>query len=238
MRKIILVIMAALLVVSAQGGSGHAALSLGSTQAYNKAAISQGGEAEFRVFLFNVHQEDDIVLYAGVRSDGGLSVKIDPEYMSIPYYEPGSRVDLGDGFVPLSTPEGSVMARVMRVTVGAPLSADPGTHYIEAYVATERERGTLGTAQTRTFRFEVDVEEEETDSLQQQVDSAGNENNDPGNSDEESPGEPSQETGVIEAAGKGADSITGNVTEVPMFGPFVLVAVVLVLVALWRLKKI
>ncbi len=225
-----------LVILIAMAGQAQARLSLGSTQSSKHAAIEQGGEGSFRIFLFNAHQEEDLEIYLGVYDYGGLSVSVVPDSLVVPYTEPGRCTESDPDFVCLGTPQGDIRTRTVTVRISVPFKAGLGEHGVVVYAATERQEGTLASAQIRKFYFTVDVEEGEGAGLGEEVQAEVGEE-EPGLPEE--PGEPEEpvmDTGEEEYGLD--DAITGAVTNIPVFGPYVLLAVLLVFLALRRLKRI
>jgi hypothetical protein len=216
----------------------QAGISLGSAQDGKYVAIEQGGDTSFRIFLFNVHQEDDLEVYLGAVEDGGLSVEIEPDYLTIPYTEPGRYTEPEEGYVFLGTGQGDVKAKPVRVRVSAPLYADPGRYEVIVYAATKRGEGLVGTAQVRKFFFTIDVGIEEGLGVEEEEVKTGAEEESQGDGEEE-PQEPGDsEEGISLEGQERGDSITGAVTGVPVFGPIVLAGVLLLLLVLRLLKRI
>jgi hypothetical protein len=220
-------------VLIAMAGQAQAKLSLGSTQSSKQASIGQGGEGSFRIFLFNAHQEEEVEIYLGVYDDAGLSVRVEPESLVVPYSEPGKCAASGPGYACLGTPEGDVSARAVTVRVSVPFEAEPGEHIVVAYAATERQEGTLGSAQVRRFYFTVYVEEGEGIGLGEEIRAEAG-----GEEEPEIPEAPN-ETGSTGETGEGLPgSITGAVTGIPVLGPLVLACVIIIFMVLRRLKRI
>ncbi len=229
------------LVVAGMAGQAQARISLGSAQDSKHAIIKQGEETSFRIFLFNVHQEDDLEIYMGVYDDGGLSVQVEPERLTIPYTELGRCTESEPGFVYIGTPRGDVKAKAVSVSVSVPLKAEFGEHKVAVFAATERQEGTLATAQIRKFYFVVDVEEGTGIGLGEEMRTEADEEN--GEPDTGTPEktrgeeEPKKPKGPDEGSGTDG-SITGAVTGIPVFGPYVLAVVLLAFLVLRRLKRI
>ncbi len=233
------------LVLAGISAQAQAGISLGSAQGSKYAIIEQGGNTSFRLFFFNIHQEEGIEIYTNVQSDGGLMVEIDQERLTIPYAEPGRYTEGEPGFAYLSTPKGVVKAKPVTVRVSSLLSAEPGEHDIVVSAVTERQEGTIGTVQTRKFYFTVKVEGKESIELEEDIKTVLGEQPDmPGESPEKPPEDgkdqnPEEDTGGIARTVREAmDSITGAVSVMPAFGPFVLIGVVVLFIALRHLKKI
>lgn len=230
-RRLLIWIVLALVLVTV-AGQAQAKLSLGSSQSSKQALIGQGGEGYFRIFLFNAHQEEDLEIYTGVYDEGGLSVSVEPESLVVPYSEPGKCAAVGPDYVCLGTPEGDVRARAVTVRISVPLGAEPGEHGVVVYAATEKQEGTLGSAQVRRFYFTVDVEEEEDIGVGEEV------NAEAGGEEEPETPEAQNETGISGETGAPSGSITGAVTGIPVLGPMVLVCVVIMFLVLRRFKRI
>ena len=238
-RLLIIIAMTMLLVCLPLTAEGR--ISLGSAQDAKHATIIQGGEASFRLLFFNVHEEGDIDVYAGVYDNGGLSVDIEPDRISVPYTRPGRYTENEPGFVYLGTPEGDVKAKPVTVRVSVPLSAEPGRHEVVLYAATERQEGIMGTSQTRRFFFEVDVREADSKEAERTLETVTEDSVNEEHKYKQEP-EPENETrkknGINDAASDDSDSITGAVTNVPLFGPALLAGIVLMFVILRLLKRI
>jgi hypothetical protein len=230
-RRLLMGLVLAVILI-AMAGEAQAGISLGSTQNSKHAAIEQGGEGSFRIFLFNAHQEEDLEVYAGVYSDGGLSVSVEPGSLVVPYTEPGQCTGSEPDSVCLGTPEGDVRARAVTVRVLVPFGAVPGEYGVVVYAATERQEGTLGTAQVRKFYFTVDVEEGGGAELGEEIEAES------GKEEQSLPGEPGEPEGPEEPEEGISDSITGAVTGIPVFGPYILAGILALLLLLRRLKRI
>jgi hypothetical protein len=222
------------LFLTGLAGQAQAGISLGSTQSSKHATIEQGGEGSLRIFLFNAHQEEDLYIYTGVYDDGGLSVVVEPESLTVPYTEPGRYTESEPGFVYIGTPQGDVRARAVTVRVSVPFKAELGEHKVVAYAATERQEGTLGTAQIRKFYFTVDVEEGEGIGLGEEIRAEA------GEEEPSLPEEPEGPEGPEEPEGLDSlpDSVTGAVTDIPVFGPYILAGVLVLFLILRRVKRI
>lgn len=227
-------------ILSGMSGQALAGISLGSAQGGRHAEVAQGGEVLFRVFLFNAHQEDDVEVYTGVYEDGGLSVSVEPERLLLPYTEPGDCSGGGPGYACLSTPQGDVSAREVTVRVSVPFRARLGEHRVSVYAATERQEGTLASAQVRKFWLTVDVRGSEETGLGEEVLTGAG---------EETREQPGEECGPDDLEGPGKpegneegeslpDSVTGAVSGIPVFGPWLLLAALLALLVLRMVKRI
>jgi hypothetical protein len=232
--------MTALLLLVLSTGSVQAGISLGSSQNAKHAFAEQGEKTEFRIFLFNVHQENDLKIFTGVYKDGDLVVELDQDSLLVQYSEPG-KVDNEPGYVYISTSMGVVKARVIQVTVEVPLSAEPGDHEIVVFAATERGEGIVGTAQTRSFFFTVTVGQGDSEEIGEELlTETGEDTGEPETNNLSGPekpqdkDEPENPTGIQDAV----DSITGAVTSGPLIGPFVLIGVAAAFIILRRKKRI
>jgi hypothetical protein len=216
----------------------QASVSLGSAQGSKHANINQGEEVDFTVYLFNVHQEGGMNIYTGVQEDGGLSVRISPESLEVPYSEPG-RHDNDEGFSIIRTSSGYVRAVPVTVNVRVPLSSQEGRYEVSVYAATEKQAGAVGAAQTRRFSFTVDVGEGESLNLGEEMSTeAGVEPDIEGGRDDSNPEESVEEEKDAGSTDNAIDSITGAVTSTYVIGPFLLIGVVALFMVLRRLKRI
>ena len=229
-RLLIGFVLAVVLIVMA--GQAQAKLSLGSTQSSKHATIEQGSGGSFRIFLFNAHQEEELGVYTGVYDDADLSVSVEPGSLVVPYTEPGRCTRIDPDSVCLGTPQGDVRARVVAVSISVPFGAELGEHGVVVYAATERQEGTLGSAQVRKFYFTVYVEEGEGVGLGEEIQAEADEEEPVLPEEPEEPETPEEVGDVI------TDSITGAVTSIPVFGPYILAGILVLLVILRRLKRI
>jgi hypothetical protein len=210
-------------------------ISLGSAQGLKSLALEQGGSGSASIYLFNMHQEEDLEIYLGVIEDGGLMVEVEPEVMVIPYSRPGEV----EGECPvIGTSRGDVLAREASVRFSVPFNAQEGDHEVVVYAATQRQGGAVGSAQVRKFYFNVKVEGAIPGGLAEQVETEAGEEEAlevPQEPEEEEP-QQSEEGDVSEE--EIGDSITGLVTRLPVFGPYLLAGIIVLLVLLRMVKRI
>jgi hypothetical protein len=243
------------MVVLISSPSVQAGVSLGSVQVDKVKEVYPGGNAAFKVLLFNLHGEGTLKVDLSADYPSGWGIDM-PVSVEIPKTEVVNLPEAETGFEFINTEGGYIKARPVVIGVSVPGSAQPGSYDVKVSARTVGgDDAMLSVSQSRSFRFRVliieEVDDEPGDSSggenqgsagvstgSQPVDDnvfvidQDNENVSDDDKDEETGNETSQE-GVNDFV----DSVTGAITANPVSYPVFILIFMIFLLCFLKIKK-
>ncbi|MBN2042308.1 MAG: hypothetical protein JW754_00715 [Candidatus Aenigmarchaeota archaeon] len=141
--------------------SAEAVISMGSVTGKNHALAEPGETVEFKILLFNIHEDSGMIVNLNVDDyPEGWTVWTEPEDMELPYTLPSKHVEQEPGYEYLSVPNTGEMIKVKPVVLKAevPDDAGPGEYRINVVASAGKYGGTLSMTQSRDFSFTVEIQ--------------------------------------------------------------------------------
>jgi len=236
-------VFAALLALLLLAGTSMAAISLGSVTGARTTGAFPGDTVSFEVILFNMHDENGLIIDMEAQGPEGWNVFTDEERFELDFHEVGFCFEKND-YECLNTGQGRVMARPIRISVEVPWSVYDGEYVIRASSTVSGGDGAMSMHQTRNYQFLVvvgdglnenevfektDKEPDETETENRILADATSDYDSDYQNETEPENQPTQ-TGVV-------DSLTGLFVADAIGSGLVALIIALILLVSWRVYK-
>lgn len=138
--------------------TAYASLSLGSVTGARTANAFPGDTVSFDMLLFNIHENSTLVVNIDIEGPDGWVVRTNPASFTLDYH-PVSKCITKEYYECLSTGQGGVMARPIKIIVDIPNGISSGKFPIIVTSHVGTDGSSVNMQQSRAYQFSVFINE-------------------------------------------------------------------------------